>query len=29
VLQMILVACRQRQETKPSPCPLPHAGEGI
>ena len=28
VLEVILVACREREEGKPSPCPLPHAGEG-
>ena len=28
VLEVILAACVERQEGKPSPCPLPHAGEG-
>jgi very-short-patch-repair endonuclease len=29
VLGVILAACIERQQGKPSPCPLPHAGEGI
>ena len=29
VLEHILAACLERKEGKPSPCPLPHAGEGI
>jgi very-short-patch-repair endonuclease len=28
VLDLILRACEERREGKPSPCPLPHAGEG-
>jgi len=28
VLEAILRACDERKEGKPSPCPLPHAGEG-
>jgi adenine-specific DNA-methyltransferase len=28
VLATILVECEARQKEKPSPCPLPHAGEG-
>ena len=28
VLQTILAACIERQKGKPSPCPLPQAGEG-
>jgi very-short-patch-repair endonuclease len=28
VLETILRACEQRRKGKPSPCPLPHAGEG-
>ena len=27
VLETILAVCDQRKEGKPSPCPLPHAGE--
>jgi very-short-patch-repair endonuclease len=27
VLEVILGACEQRRKGKPSPCPLPHAGE--
>jgi very-short-patch-repair endonuclease len=29
VLSIILAACEQQRREKPSPCPLPHAGEGI
>jgi very-short-patch-repair endonuclease len=28
VLEVILSACDARRKGKPSPCPLPHAGEG-
>jgi primosomal protein N' (replication factor Y) len=28
VLEVILRACEERCEGKPSPCPLPYAGEG-
>ena len=28
VLEIILRACEERRKGKPSPCPLPHAGEG-
>ena len=28
VLETILTACEQRKGTRPSPCPLPQAGEG-
>ena len=28
VLEVVLRACQQRKAGKPSPCPLPHAGEG-
>jgi very-short-patch-repair endonuclease len=28
VLEAILRACEERRQGKPSPCPLPHAGEG-
>jgi adenine-specific DNA-methyltransferase len=28
VLDAILRACEERRKGKPSPCPLPHAGEG-
>jgi very-short-patch-repair endonuclease len=28
VLEVILRACEERRKGKPSPCPLPHAGEG-
>ena len=28
VLEVILGACERRSKGKPSPCPLPHAGEG-
>jgi very-short-patch-repair endonuclease len=28
VLTVILAACEERRKGKPSPCPLPHAGEG-
>ena len=28
VLESILRACEERRKGKPSPCPLPHAGEG-
>jgi very-short-patch-repair endonuclease len=28
VLSVILAACEKRRKGKPSPCPLPHAGEG-
>src|SRR5690348_5570022 len=28
VLAVILAACEERKERRPSPCPLPHAGEG-
>jgi very-short-patch-repair endonuclease len=28
VLTVIVVACEERVKGKPSPCPLPHAGEG-
>ena len=28
VLEVILLACAERKEGKPSPCPLPLAGEG-
>lgn len=28
VLTAILAACEERRKGKPSPCPLPHAGEG-
>jgi very-short-patch-repair endonuclease len=29
VLTFILAACEKRREGRPSPCPLPHAGEEI
>jgi very-short-patch-repair endonuclease len=28
VLEVVLAACEERCKGKPSPCPLPHAGEG-
>jgi very-short-patch-repair endonuclease len=28
VLTVILAACEERRKGKPSPCPLPHAGDG-
>ena len=28
VLEVILVACQEREKARPSPCPLPLAGEG-
>jgi len=28
VLEVVLAACIERQKGRPSPCPLPHAGEG-
>jgi very-short-patch-repair endonuclease len=28
VLEVILRTCEERRKGKPSPCPLPHAGEG-